>query len=129
MKKPKRAPSPIATSTRAERAAWHPHDFGPVSDYPQIGIDIAAKDGPDGWPVPQWETRLQAYGPHGFRHETKCPHCAKWLSYRVCASCSSMIRLMGAFEQDCSCRMDSLYIYGRCEDHKMYEDPLNVPGG
>ena len=127
MKTPKRPGSPVARSTRAERSAYHAHDFGPITNYPSIGRDVPWQMGKDGYPVPKWETRVQAYGSHGLRHETKCAHCSKWLSYRMCQPCQSLVRMMGAFEQDCRCRMDSLYVYGRCEDHKAFEDPLTVP--
>jgi hypothetical protein len=116
----------VAKSSRAERAARDPRDISNPDLFPQLGRDVPYKEGPDGYPVPVWETRVQAYGSHGFYHETKCTAgCGKWLSYKMCAPCQSMLRLFGSFDRECRCRLDSLVIYLNCDDHKVYEDPVS----
>lgn len=120
----RRPPSPIAKSTRAERAAWNPHDFGPPGDYPQLGRDVPAKIGPNGYPVMDVEVRIQSYGPHGLRRETRCVNCRAWLSYEMCRGCQSLLRMAGSDDRSCKCFKDSLYLYGKCEHHKIFEDPL-----
>lgn len=126
MSKPRRAPSPVARSTRAERSAWHPHDFGPTGDYPQIGRDVPFKDGPNGYPVVDYELRIQSYGEHGLRRETKCHHCHQWLSYKMCNPCQAALRMFGKDDRSCDCFKNTLYIYGRCEDHRVFQDPLKI---
>lgn len=112
----------IAKSTRAERAVYDPADFGPVKQlYPQLGRDVPAKASPFGYPVMDVELRIQAYGEHGLRRETRCPHCGRWLSYRMCNGCQSLLRLTGVNDRGCECHRDSLWIYGKCEDHRVFE--------
>lgn len=111
----------IAKSTRAERAAWNAEDFTRATEYPQLGRDVPWKNGPNGYPIPEWEVRVQAYGPEGLFRETKCVHCHKWLSYEMCSGCQSLLRLTGKNDQGCRCFTDSLWIYGHCEDHKRFE--------
>lgn len=77
------------------------------------------RDGPNGYPVPAWETRIQSYGEHGLFRETKCFHCKEWLTYPMCGACQSRFRLGGGNDTTCQCMRDSLYIYGRCEDHRV----------
>ena len=120
----RRPPSPIAKSTRAERGAYSPHDFGPVGNYPQLGRDVPWKDGPNGYPVMNLDIRIESYGEHGLRRETRCVHCREWLSYDMCRGCQSLLRLTGADDRSCRCFTDTLFIYGHCEDHRMFQqDP------
>lgn len=125
-RRPRRAPTPVASSTREERAAWSPHDFGPTGDYPQLGRDVPAKDGGRGHPVMDVQVRIESYGEHGLRRETKCFHCDRWLSYEMCRPCQSLLRLTGSDDRSCRCFKDSVWVYGHCEDHKMFEDPLRM---
>ena len=120
----RRAPSPIASSTRAERAAWSPHDFGPVKDQPQLGRDVPYKDGPNGYPVMDLDIRIQSYGEHGLRRETRCVHCREWLSFEMCRGCQSLLRLTGQDDRSCKCFTETLFIYGTCESHRIFQDPL-----
>jgi hypothetical protein len=122
-RRPPRAPSPVALSTRAERASWSPHDFGGVGDQPRLGRDVPWKEGESGYPVMNLELRIQSYGEYGLRRETRCVHCGRWLSYNMCAPCCSLLRLAGRDDRSCSCFRDSLWIYGHCEDHKLFESP------
>jgi hypothetical protein len=127
--RPRRKPSPIASSTRAERAAEdHSSDYGDVRQrYPQLGRDVPAAESPFGYPVMNVDLRVQAYGEHGLRRETKCPHCSRWLSYRMCPGCQSLLRMMGVDDRACECFTDSLWIYGRCEDHRVFEQGPPFP--
>ncbi len=111
----------VAKSTRAERAARDSTDITKPGDLPQIGRDHPWIEGPEGFPVAKWETRVQAYGEQGLYHETKCQNCSHWISYKMCPGCSSMLRMMGSFDRNCRCRLDSLQVYLRCEDHKPWE--------
>jgi hypothetical protein len=117
----RRAPSPVARSTRAERAARDARDISNPDLFPQLGRDVPWDEGPDGYPIPVWKTRVQAYGPQGIYHETKCSNCMKWLSYRMCQDCSRSLRILGTFDRACVCRRESLVIYLNCDDHKRYE--------
>ncbi len=123
-RRPRRPASPIASSTREERAAWNPHDFGPPGDYPQLGRDVPATEGPDGYPTMDLEIRIESYGEHGLRRETRCVHCREWLSFEMCNPCQSALRLMGVDDRSCKCFKETLFIYGHCEDHRMFQDPL-----
>ncbi len=64
---------------------------------------------------------MQAYGELGFYHEVKCHNCNKWLSYKMCAPCSSMLRLFGHFDRQCQCRREGFHIYLNCDDHRRFE--------
>jgi len=111
----------VSKSTRAERRAWSPHDFVKQTNQPQLGRDVPWKNGPGGIPVMDLEIRIESYGVHGFRRETKCVHCGRWLSYDMCRPCQSLLRLTGQDDRSCDCYRNSIYIYGRCEDHRMFE--------
>lgn len=111
----------IARSTREQRAGYDPHDFDRWVDGPQLGRDVPHKDGGQGYPVMDLDVRVEAYGSFGLRRETRCPHCRRWLSYPMCNGCQSLLRLTGSNDQGCECFRDSLHIYGRCEDHSIYE--------
>jgi hypothetical protein len=113
--------SSIAKSTRQERSGYDPHDFDRWVDGPQLGRDVPWKDGGRGFPVMDVQVRVQGYGSLGLRRETKCVNCGTWLSYEMCNGCQSLLRLTGRNDQGCKCFQDSLYIYGRCEDHRMFE--------
>lgn len=90
--------------------------------YPQLGRDVPYTDGPDGYPVVKYEVRIQAYGPAGLKRETRClSGCGKWLTYDMCNGCQSLWRMMRRDDKNCKCFKETLYIYGRCEDHKRYE--------
>ncbi len=118
----RRAPSPVASSTRAERAAWNPHDYGdPKQLYPQLGRDVPWKDGPNGYPVMDVDVRIESYGEHGLRRETRCVHCREWLTYTMCAPCQSLLRMTGRDDRSCDCFKNTLFIYGHCEDHKPFQ--------
>ena len=126
MSKSKHTDHRVALSSRAERAARDPRDISNPDDFPQLGRDVPYRIDPKtGNPAPSWETRVQAYGEHGFYHETKCHSCHKWLSYKMCPGCSSMLRMLRTFDRGCKCRQESLVIYLRCEDHKQFEDPVS----
>jgi hypothetical protein len=109
--------------TREELARPEPgSDNGnPGNRYPTLGRDVPWKDGPNGYPVMDLDVRVQSYGELGLRRETKCPHCAHWLTYPMCAGCQSMIRMLGSNDQRCACFKETLFIYGHCEDHRRYE--------
>ncbi len=126
MSRQRRAPSPVASSTRAERAAYDPHDFKDAG-YPELGRDVPAKEGPRGFPVMDVEVRIQAYGEHGLRRETRCVHCRRWLSYRMCAGCQSLLRLTGVDDRGCECYRDTLWVYGTCEHHRVFEQGPPFP--
>lgn len=117
----------IAKSTRKERGEYYAPDFGdPNQLYPQLGRDVPWKEGAHGYPVMDLDVRIESYGEHGLRRETRCPHCREWLSYKMCSGCQSLARMMGKNDQSCECFKESLYIYGRCEDHRMFQDPLRA---
>lgn len=122
--KPRRPPSPIAKSTREERAAEdQASDYGDVKQkYPQLGRDVPYRESPFGFPIMDVQVRVQSYGEFGLRRETRCPHCLHWLSYRMCPGCQSAMRLLGVNDTSCECYRDSLWIYGKCEDHRRFED-------
>lgn len=118
----------IAKSTRAERAAYYAPDFGdPNQLYPQLGRDVPWKEGAQGYPVMDLDVRIESYGEHGLRRETRCAHCREWLSYKMCNGCQALVRMMGKDDRTCQCFKESLFIYGHCEDHRMFQDPLR-PG-
>lgn len=124
-RRPNRPGSPIASSTRAERAAWTPHDFGPPGDYPQLGRDVPAAER-NGYPQMDLEIRIESYGEHGLRRETRCVHCREWLSFEMCNPCQARLRLMGQDDRSCKCFKETLFIYGKCEHHKIFQDPLRL---
>lgn len=113
----------VAKSTREQRAREdQASDYGDVRQrYPQLGRDVPYKESPFGFPVMNLELRIEAYGEHGMRREAKCPHCAHWLSYPMCNGCQSLLRMMGINDTSCDCHKESLFIYGRCEDHRVFE--------
>jgi hypothetical protein len=112
----------VAKSTRSDRAAESPLDHVKASDQPQVGRDHPARISEQGFPVAAWECRVQSYGEAGLWNETRCQNCSKWLSYKLCQPCQSMLRLTGRRDNQCQCLQDSLYVYGRCEDHKRFEN-------
>lgn len=116
----------VAKSTRAERGAYSPHDFGPVRDQPQLGRDVPYRY-VNGVPVMDLEYRIQSYGEHGLRRETRCVHCREWLSFPMCRPCQSALRMFGDDDRSCKCFQETQFIYGKCEDHRMFQDPLNLP--
>lgn len=111
----------VAKSTRSDRAAWDANDFVKQTNQPQLGRDVPWREGLRGYPVRDLQVRIEAYGSYGLRRETLCDHCQKWLSYEMCRPCQSRLRLMGQDDRSCECFRNSIYIYGRCEDHKMFE--------
>ncbi len=115
-------------STRADRAAYDSQDFGdPRQKHPQLGRDVPYKQSPFGFPVMDVQVRVESYGEHGLRRETCCPHCSHWLSYRMCAGCQAMMRMLGRNDTSCECYRDSLWIYGKCEDHRVFEQGPPFP--
>lgn len=127
-RRPPRAPSPIAKSTRAERAREdHSTDYGDVKQrYPQLGRDVPFRE-VNGVPTMDVQVRVESYGEHGMRRETMCAHCGHWLSYRMCEGCQSMLRMLGHNDTSCDCYRDTLWIYGRCEDHRIFEQGPPFP--
>ena len=120
----------VATSTRAERAERHAHDFSNPNDFPQIGRDVPWQQHPHGYPVMKLDTRIEALGPDGIWWVTKCPTgCNKDLWYKACRDCERQITLslkLGVppqFDRLCQCRRDSWVIFLRCDDHKRWEEP------
>lgn len=65
--------------------------------------------------------RIESYGEYGLRREAQCPQCSRWLSYPMCNPCQSAVRLMGVDDRACQCFKDSLYLYGTCEHHRVFE--------
>lgn len=111
----------VARSSRADRAAESPHDHVNPSDQPQVGRDVPAIITRQGFPAARWETRVQSYGPRGLYHETRCHSCMAWLTYPMCLPCQARFRLSGRRDMTCRCLQDSLYVYGRCEDHRIFQ--------
>ncbi len=113
----------VSSSTRAERAAYDSQDFGdPGQMYPQLGRDVPYRWNPStGRPEMDVQVRVESYGEHGLRRETRCPSCSRWLSYRMCPGCQSSVRMLGFNDTGCECYKDSLWIYGKCEDHRVFE--------
>lgn len=90
--------------------------------YPQLGRDVPHTMGQDGYPVVKYETRLFQFGAEGLFRQTRClSGCAKWLTYDMCNGCKSLYRMTRRNDVNCKCFKDSLYIYGRCEDHRRFE--------
>lgn len=110
----------VVKSSRSERAAWDPADFVKQTNQPQLGRDIPYRT-VNGQVVRDLQVRIEAYGSMGLRRETYCDHCGKWLSYEMCRPCQSLLRLTGNDDRSCDCFANSIYIYGRCEDHRMFE--------
>lgn len=90
--------------------------------YPQIGRDVPHVMGPAGYPVVKYETRVFQAGVAGLVRQTRClSGCGKWLTYDMCNGCKALMRMTRQNDMNCKCFKDTLYIYGRCEDHKRYE--------
>jgi hypothetical protein len=123
VKRPPRRPSPIASSTRAERAREdQSSDYGDVRQkYPQLGRDVPYRESATGYPELDLAVRIESYGEYGLRRETCCPHCSHWLSYRMCPGCQALVRMAGRDDRACECFRDTLWIYGHCEDHRAFE--------
>lgn len=122
----------VATSTRAERAERHAHDFSNPSDFPQIGRDVPHKEHPHGYPVASLSCRIEALGPDGLWWVTVCPFCTKDLWYKCCSDCearikaSLMLNMPPTFDRMCQCRRESWVVFLRCEDHKRWEEPKQL---
>jgi hypothetical protein len=112
----------VNKASRAELAAWDPHDIVSPTEFPILGRDVPYKIGPDGHPVMALETRVQAYGEAGIFHETKCPSCGRWLMYKMCDDCLRLLRFGLDFDRLCLCRRESFVLWVDCDDHKRVED-------
>ena len=109
-------------ASRAELAAYDPTDIVSPKEFPILGRDVPWIDGPDGYPIMSLETRVQAYGPAGLFHETKCPSCGRWLMYKMCADCERLFKFAGRFDRLCMCRRESFVLWVDCDDHRRVED-------
>jgi hypothetical protein len=119
----------VATSTREERAASHPHDYVNPHDFPEIGRDVPYTEHPHGYPVAKLDCRIEALGKDGLWWVTVCPFCTRDLWYKCCADCSARIKaslmlgLPPTFDRMCVCRRDSWVVFLNCSHHKRWEEP------
>ena len=105
----------------------HPHDFVKTGDQPQLGRDWPTITTREGFPAARWECKVEACGELGLFNCTLCYSCNHWLYYSMCRPCQSMMRLGGTRDTQCQCLQDSLFVYARCEDHRIFESPETTP--
>lgn len=105
----------------------HPHGLVRLGDQPILGRDHPAIETRQGFPAARWECKVESCGELGLFNCTLCYGCQRWLYYAMCPGCQSMLRMLGQRDTHCQCLQDSLFVYGHCEDHRLFESPESTP--